>query len=111
MHALRQYLPEVDLDEAELPPSLVDRLVVNGADFGSALREVDPSALREIDVRVPEVSWERVVGFEEVKQQPRESTVWPLESPEKFDRSGIDSLSGVLLYGPPDGQDTLDEVV
>ena len=107
MKALRRYLPEIDLDEEDIPPSLIDRMIVKREDFGGALNEVEPSAMREVLVELPKVSWDDVGGLEAAKGEVKESVEWPLSSPEKFDRMGIDPPAGVLLYGPPGTGKTL----
>ncbi len=107
MKALRRYLPEIDLDQEDVPPSLIDRMIVKRDDFGGALNEVEPSAMREVLVELPKVSWEDVGGLLEAKQQVQESVEWPLTSPEKFDRMGVEAPKGVLLYGPPGTGKTL----
>lgn len=100
MHALRRYLSELDLEAEDVPQSLIDQLVVKEPDFESVVHDIEPSALRETAIQVPNVSWDDVGGFDDVKQHLRESIVWPLEHPEKFEQLGIDPVSGVLLYGP-----------
>ncbi|MFC5133934.1 MULTISPECIES: CDC48 family AAA ATPase [Haloferacaceae] len=107
MKALRRYLPEIDLDEEEVPPSLIDRMIVKRDDFSGALTEVEPSAMREVLVELPKVSWEDVGGLTDAKQQVQESVEWPLTSPEKFERMGVEAPKGVLLYGPPGTGKTL----
>ena len=107
MKALRRYLPEIDLDEEDVPPILIDRMIVKRDDFGGALTEVEPSAMREVLVELPKVSWEDVGGLSEAKQQVQESVEWPLTSPEKFERMGVEAPKGVLLYGPPGTGKTL----
>ncbi|WP_338729486.1 CDC48 family AAA ATPase [Haladaptatus sp. DJG-WS-42] len=107
MKALRRYLPEIDLDEEDIPPSLIDRMIIKRSDFRGALAEVDPSAMREVLVELPKVSWEDVGGLEDAKQNVQESVEWPMNSPEKFTRMGIDPPAGVLLYGPPGTGKTL----
>jgi transitional endoplasmic reticulum ATPase len=107
MRALRRYLPEIELDEEEVPPSLIDRMIVKREDFRGALSEVEPSAMREVLVELPKVSWEDVGGLPDAKTNVRESVEWPLNAPEKFDRLGISPPSGVLLYGPPGTGKTL----
>jgi transitional endoplasmic reticulum ATPase len=107
MKALRRYLPEIDLDDEEVPPSLIDRMIVKRDDFSSALTEVEPSAMREVLVELPKISWEDVGGLTDAQQQVQESVEWPLTSPEKFDRMGVDAPKGVLLYGPPGTGKTL----
>ena len=107
MKALRRYLPEIDLDDEEVPPSLIDRMIVKRDDFGGALSEVEPSAMREVLVELPKISWDDVGGLSEAQQQVQESVEWPLTSPEKFDRMGVNAPKGVLLYGPPGTGKTL----
>lgn len=107
MHALRRYLPDIDLEEEDLPLSRIEQMVVTQDDFDSVLPWLEPSALREIDVRSPDATWDQIGGLNTAMQDLRESVVWPLRSPEKFDRMGIDSVSGVLLYGPPGTGKTL----
>ena len=107
MKALRRYLPEIDLDESDIPPSLIDRMIVKREDFRNALGEVSPSAMREVLVELPKVNWDHVGGLESAKSEVRESVEWPLSSPERFTRMGIEPPSGVLLYGPPGTGKTL----
>ena len=107
MKALRRYLPEIDLDEEEVPPSLIDRMIVKKDDFRGALNEVEPSAMREVLVELPKITWDDVGGLDQPKQQIKEAVEWPLSSPEKFDRMGVEAPKGVLLYGPPGTGKTL----
>ncbi|WP_380677621.1 CDC48 family AAA ATPase [Salinigranum sp. GCM10025319] len=107
MKALRRYLPEIDLDEEDIPPSLIDRMIVKRADFNGALGEVEPSAMREVLVELPKISWDDVGGLEGAKQQVKESVEWPLRERERFERMGIEPPKGVLLYGPPGTGKTL----
>ncbi|WP_248896236.1 CDC48 family AAA ATPase [Haloplanus halobius] len=107
MKALRRYLPEIDLDEEDIPPSLIDRMIVKRDDFGGALNEVEPSAMREVLVELPKITWDDVGGLDDPKQKVKEAVEWPLSSPEKFDRMGVDPPKGVLLYGPPGTGKTL----
>ena len=101
MNALRRILPQIDLDEPTIPKEILDRLVVQKDDFEAALREVSPSAMREILVEVPNVSWQDIGGLEDVKQLLVEAVEWPLRYAESFRRLGIDAPKGILLYGPP----------
>ena len=101
MNALRRILPQIDLDEPTIPKEILDRLVVQKDDFEAALREVSPSAMREILVEVPDVSWQDIGGLEPVKQLLVEAVEWPLRYAESFRRLGIDAPKGILLYGPP----------
>lgn len=101
MNSLRRVLPEIDLDEPTIPEEILDRLIVHKEDFEAALREIQPSAMREIMIEVPKVTWEDVGGLEGVKQLLVEAVEWPLRNAESFKRLGIDAPKGVLLYGPP----------
>ncbi|MEM3465417.1 MAG: CDC48 family AAA ATPase [Candidatus Jordarchaeales archaeon] len=101
MKALRRYLPQIDLDEETIPTEILESMVVTQQDFMEALKEIQPSAIREVLVEVPSVRWEDIGGLEEVKQQVREAVEWPLKTPEAFERMGIEPPKGVLLYGPP----------
>ncbi|ABK14511.1 MAG: CDC48 family AAA ATPase [Methanothrix sp.] len=101
MNALRRILPEIDLDEPTIPKEILDRLVVQRVDFEAALREIQPSALREIMVEVPKVTWDDIGGLEDVKQLLIEAVEWPLRYASNFKRLGINAPKGILLYGPP----------
>jgi transitional endoplasmic reticulum ATPase len=107
MRALRRYLPEIDLDEEDIPPSLIDRMIIKRDDFRGALNEVEPSAMREVLVEIPKVTWDDVGGLEEAKGAIKESIEWPLRTPERFERMGINPPAGVMLYGPPGTGKTL----
>jgi transitional endoplasmic reticulum ATPase len=102
MSALRRVLPEIKWkEEGELPREILEKLVVKKEDFISALKMVEPSAMREVLVEVPKVKWEDIGGLENVKQALREMIEWPLKYSESFERMGITPPKGILLYGPP----------
>ena len=107
MHALRRYLPEIDIEQEKIPIEVLEKMVVKMEDFLAAFKEVNPSGLREIFVEVPEVRWDDIGGLEEVKQELREVVEWPLKYPEAFKRLGIEPPKGVLLFGPPGTGKTL----
>ncbi len=107
MKALRRYLPEIDLDEEEIPPEVIEKMEVRMSDFQEAVREIEPSALREIYVEVPEVTWDQVGGLEDVKERLKESIEWPLTMPEKFEHFGISPPRGIMLFGAPGTGKTL----
>ncbi|HOT03552.1 MAG TPA: CDC48 family AAA ATPase [Methanolinea sp.] len=100
MHALRKILPKLDLDQ-EIPAELLDQLKVTNDDFDEARRHVEPSAMREVLVEVPDISWEDVGGLEDVKQELREAVEWPLRYPQVFAKLGTKPPKGILLFGPP----------
>jgi len=101
MKALRRYLPEINLDEERIPPSVLEKMEVRMEDFTNAFKEITPTAMREVAVEVPAVHWDEVGGLEEVKQELKEAVEWPLKSPEVFKRMGIQPPKGILLFGPP----------
>jgi len=106
MNALRRYLPEINLDEP-VAPEVLEKMKVTREDFMSALKVVEPSALRDISIEVPKVKWEMIGGLEDVKTQIRELVELPLKNPEAYKRLGIEPLKGLLLYGPPGTGKTL----
>ncbi len=107
MKALRRYLPLIDLENEEVPTEVLDSIKVTMDDFKESLKEIEPSALREVVVEVPMVSWENVGGLDDVKREVVETVEWPLRYPEKFKKFDIRPPRGVLLYGPPGTGKTL----
>jgi len=107
MSALRRILPKIKLEEARIPPEVLEELKVTKEDFENALKVVQPSAMREVLIEVPKVKWEDIGGLENVKQELREAVEWPLKYPEVFQRMGIEPPKGILLYGPPGTGKTL----
>ena len=107
MKALRRYLPEIDLEEEQIPPEVLEKMAVIMADFRMAIKEVEPSALREIYLEVPEVSWDEVGGLKEIKDRLKESIEWPLTKPELFEHFGINPPRGIVLFGAPGTGKTL----
>jgi len=107
IRALRRYLPELDLDKAEIDQETLDKLKVFAADFRSAQRDVGPSAMREVMLEVSHVKWETVGGLESAKTEVREAVEYPLTHRERFDDLGIEPPKGVLLFGPPGTGKTL----
>ncbi|MEM1976307.1 MAG: CDC48 family AAA ATPase [Nitrososphaerota archaeon] len=101
MKAIRRILPSIDFSEERIPPEILDKLVVTMKDFMDAFKEITPTALREIEIEIPNVRWEDIGGLEDVKRQLVEAIEWPLKYPEKFERMGIKPPKGILLYGPP----------
>jgi len=98
---LRRVMPTLNLEEKAIPAEFLEKLTVTRADFEQGLKEVQPSALREIVVEIPNVRWEDVGGLQEVKQLLHEMVELPLNHPDSFIRLGIRSPKGILLYGPP----------
>jgi transitional endoplasmic reticulum ATPase len=107
MNALRRLLPKIDLEEEIIPPEVLEKLEVNRADFLDALKSIEPSALREVFIEVPDISWEDVGGLSNIKQTLREVVEWPIQQPKVFEEMGIKPPKGILLYGPPGTGKTL----
>ena len=107
MAALRRILPKIEFQQETIPYELLLELRVTTDDFAESLREVEPSAIRELAVEIPNVSWEDVGGLGEVKQQLIEAVEWPLQHAELFAVAGIQPPKGILLCGPPGTGKTL----
>ncbi|RLG48022.1 MAG: AAA family ATPase [Thermoproteota archaeon] len=103
MRALRRVFAEVkiDIEQEEIPAEVLDKLVVTMDDFLTALKDITPSALREVVIQVPNVKWTDIGGLEKVKEELRMAIEWPLKYPELFEKSGAKAPKGILLYGPP----------
>jgi transitional endoplasmic reticulum ATPase len=106
MHALRRITPEIEIDE-EIPQEILDALVVTKEDFREALKNIEPSAMREVYVEVPHVGWDDIGGLENAKQELIEAVEWPLKYPEIFKTVNIKPPRGILLFGPPGTGKTL----
>jgi len=107
MAALRKILPKVDFQLAQIPYETLLELQVVMDNFIEALKEIDPSAIREVFVEVPDVKWEDVGGLEDIKRQLMETIEWPLKYPELFSKAKTTPSKGVLLYGAPGTGKTL----
>jgi transitional endoplasmic reticulum ATPase len=107
IRALRRYLPQIDLEAEEIPPEILESMQVKFSDFREALRDVGPSAMREVLLEVPHISWNEVGGLESAKQEVREAVEYPLTKRDQFEDLGIEPPKGVLLYGPPGTGKTL----
>ncbi|MFX0174815.1 MAG: CDC48 family AAA ATPase [Candidatus Hodarchaeota archaeon] len=100
MFALRKILPKINLDEP-IPSDIIQELKITDNDFMQAINMIEPSAMREVMVEIPNVNWEDVGGLEEIKQELKEAVEWPLKYPKLFEKAGIRPLNGILLFGPP----------
>jgi len=107
MNALRRIRPELDLESDEIDAEVLEKLEIADGDVRDAMRGIEPSALREVFVEVPEVTWESVGGLEDTKERLRETIQWPLEYGSVFDAMDLNAAKGVLLYGPPGTGKTL----
>ncbi|MBI4399171.1 CDC48 family AAA ATPase, partial [Candidatus Micrarchaeota archaeon] len=107
MKSLRRILPKIDLEQEFIPPKVLEELQVTRDDFFNAMREIQPSALREVFVEIPSVKWTDIGGLEDVKRELKEAIELPLKTPEVFTKIGIRPVRGVLLVGPPGTGKTL----
>lgn len=101
MKALRRYLPEINLEDERIPPSVLEKMEVRMEDFLAAYREITPTAMREVYIEVPSVRWTEVGGLADIKEDLKEAVEWPLKNPEVFTKMGIRPPKGIMLYGPP----------
>ncbi|MEO9364368.1 MAG: CDC48 family AAA ATPase [Nitrososphaera sp.] len=107
MRALRRVLPDIDVSAESIPGEVLNRIIVKMQDFMDVAKEMEPSAMREVFVEVPDVKWADVGGLEGVKQELREAVEWPLKYQELFAYSDATPPKGILLYGPPGTGKTL----
>ena len=107
MRSLRKILPEIDLDEEKISSEILQKIKITEEEFRDALKEVRPSALREVQVQIPNVSWDDVGGLDNLKEELREAIEWPIKYKEAFDFVDVESPKGVLLHGPPGTGKTL----
>lgn len=106
MDSLRRILPDINLREG-IPPAVLENLSVGQADFLSALKRIQPSALREIMIQAPNVTWDDIGGLDDAQMRLKEGVELPLKSPQSFKRLGIRPAKGFLLFGPPGTGKTL----
>jgi transitional endoplasmic reticulum ATPase len=107
LEAVRRIMPELNLADGTIPTEVLDRLSVLTSDFDNALKRVQPSAMREVMVQVPNVSWDDVGGLDAAAEKLKEGIELPLKHAEAFKRLGIRPAKGFLLYGPPGTGKTL----
>jgi transitional endoplasmic reticulum ATPase len=107
MGALRRVRPDLDLQADRIDADVRSEIDVRDDDVRAALRRIEPSALREVFVETPDVSWTDVGGLAEAKERLREMVQWPLDHGDAYERVALDPPKGVLLYGPPGTGKTL----
>ncbi len=103
MHALKRVLPDFGSikENKPIPQDILKKLTVTKEDFENSLRMVEPSAMREVLIEIPKVTWDDIGGLDSIKDELKESIEWPMKYPDSFKRIGIKPPSGILLYGPP----------
>ncbi|MFW9997245.1 MAG: CDC48 family AAA ATPase [Candidatus Odinarchaeota archaeon] len=107
MLSLRRVMPEINLEEDEIPREVLEKIIIKQSDFKNAISEIQPSALREVFVEVPDVRWEDIGGLDNVKQELQETVEWPLKYSDLFKHMDATQIKGILLYGPPGTGKTL----
>jgi transitional endoplasmic reticulum ATPase len=101
MRALRNVLPEINLEESKIPIETLNKIKITAQDFQSALKDVQPSALREVYVQRPNIKWTDIGGLDAVKEELKEAIEWPMRHADLFSEADIAPPKGLLLYGPP----------
>jgi transitional endoplasmic reticulum ATPase len=107
IRALRRVLPEVDLSSESIPADTLRKIIVTMQDFMDVIKEMEPSAMREVFVEVPDVKWEDIGGLSTIKQELQEAVEWPLKYQKLFTHADAVPPKGILLYGPPGTGKTL----
>src|SRR5580658_790249 len=100
MKTLRRLLPELNLQEERLSPEMLDKLIVTGADFESAFKDIVPSAMREVYLETPDIKWSEIGGLDSVKRELQEAVEWPLKFVDLYKAIGYNMPKGILLFGP-----------
>ncbi len=100
MKCLRRMLPELNLEEEKLLPETLEKLIITMNDFQYAIREVTPSAMREVYVEPPEVKWDDIGGLDSVKRELQEAVEWPMRFPDMYKQLKHTAPKGILLHGP-----------
>jgi transitional endoplasmic reticulum ATPase len=100
MKCLRRLLPELNLEDEKLAPEVLDKLIITRSDFENAIRDIMPSAMREVYLESPDIPWTAIGGLEEVKRELQEAVEWPLRYPELYTKLGHSMPKGLLMHGP-----------
>ena len=89
MKCLRRLLPELNLEDEKIPPETLEKLVITMNDFDNAIKEIMPSAMREVYLESPDIPWTEIGGLEEVKRELQEAVEWPLRYPNLYTRNWV----------------------
>ena len=101
MRSLRRILPEINLEQPKIPAEILNKIKITKQDFDEALRDIQPSALREVLVQRPNMGWDDIGGLQQVKEELAEAIEWPLKHANLFAEANVEPPKGILLYGPP----------
>ena len=100
MRCLRRLLPELNLEDEKISPETLDKLVITMNDFELAIKDVMPSAMREVYLEIPDIRWTDIGGLEEIKRDLQEAIEWPLRYPDLYKTLNHTLTKGILLHGP-----------
>jgi transitional endoplasmic reticulum ATPase len=101
MRSIRRILPEINMEQSKIPLEVLNKIKITDDDFQNALKDVHPSAMREVQIQRPNVKWEDIGGLAEVKEELAEAIEWPLIHADLFKQADVVPPKGLLLYGPP----------
>jgi transitional endoplasmic reticulum ATPase len=101
MRSLTRVIPEINLDQTKIPIEVLNKIRIGNKDFEDALKDIHPSAMREVQIQKPNVKWEDVGGLANVKNELSEAIEWPLKHADLFDEADVKPPKGILLYGSP----------
>src|SRR5689334_17673763 len=101
MRSLRRILPEINMEQSKIPVEVLNKIRITNEDFQNGLKDVQPSALREVQIQRPNVNWGDIGGLPEVKEELAEAIEWPLKHADLFDQADVKPPKGLMLYGPP----------
>jgi transitional endoplasmic reticulum ATPase len=101
MRSLTRVIPEINLDQTKIPLEVLNKIRIGNKDFEDALKDIYPSAMREVQIQKPNVKWEDIGGLANVKDELSEVIEWPLKHADLFDEADVKPPKGILLYGSP----------
>jgi transitional endoplasmic reticulum ATPase len=101
MRSLTRVIPEINLDQTKIPLEVLNKIRIGNKDFEDALKDIHPSAMREVQIQKPNVKWEDIGGLANVKDELSEAIEWPLKHADLFDEADVKPPKGILLYGSP----------
>ncbi|MFL6459448.1 MAG: CDC48 family AAA ATPase [Nitrososphaeraceae archaeon] len=101
MRSLRRILPEINMEQSKIPVEVLNKIKITNEDFQNGLKDVQPSAMREVQIQRPNVNWDDIGGLAEVKEDLAEAIEWPLKHADLFNQADVKPPKGLLLYGPP----------
>src|SRR5204862_7947807 len=98
MRSLRRILPEINMEQSKIPVEVLNKIKITNKDFENSLKDVQPSAMREVQIQRPNIKWEEIGGLTEVKEELAEAIEWPLKHADLFSKCDVKSTKGMLIY-------------